>query len=189
MVRLVGLPRPARGLLAVPLAAILAAGMPAAPAVGQSVTAAASVSVYFTPQDRPGDAVAAAFNGAHREILAAIYEFTLSDVARALIAARARHVDVWLIMDESAARERGSQYDLLAQALGPRLRLRAGLSGAGSGIVHSKFAVIDAARVLTGSFNWTYSAEDRNWENLVAIDSPGVAQAYARQFHRMWQAP
>ncbi|HET7265623.1 MAG TPA: phospholipase D-like domain-containing protein [bacterium] len=170
------------------LAAVLALGAPVPSARSQSVTATGSVAVYFTPQDRPGDAVLRAFNGAQRQIVAAIYEFTLSDVAEALIAARARHVDVRVIMDESASKDRGSQYFRLSQALGSRLRRRAGLNGA-SGIVHNKFAVVDGARVLTGSFNWTYSAEDRNWENLVVIDSPAVAQAYARQFQRMWQAP
>lgn len=170
------------------LAVVLALTAPVPSAQSQSAAATGSVMVYFTPQDRPGDALLRAFNGAHRQIVAAIYEFTLSDVAGALIAAQARQVDVQVIMDESASKDRGSQYFRLSQALGSRLRRRAGLNG-GSGIVHNKFAVVDGARVLTGSFNWTYSAEDRNWENLVVIDSPAVAQAYARQFQRMWQAP
>jgi phosphatidylserine/phosphatidylglycerophosphate/cardiolipin synthase-like enzyme len=161
---------------------------PTAPARGQSTTATGSMSVYFTPQDRPGDAVVRAFNGAHREILAAIYEFTESEIAGALLAAHGRHVEVWLLMDQSASRDRGSQYFRAAASLGDRLRLRAGLSGA-SGILHNKFAVIDGTRVLTGSFNWTYSAEDRNWENLLIVDSPALARAYAQQFHRMWNAP
>jgi phosphatidylserine/phosphatidylglycerophosphate/cardiolipin synthase-like enzyme len=178
-----------RRFLGLPLlAALLTAGIPVPRAAGQSVTATGAVSVYFTPGDRSGDAVVRAFDGAHREILAAIYEFTLSDVARALIGARARHVDVWLIMDESATRDRGSQYYRLTQALGSHLRARAGVNGA-SGIVHDKFAVVDGVRVLTGSFNWTYSAEHSNWENLVVIDSPVLAGAYASEFHRMWQAP
>lgn len=170
------------------LAVVLVFTGPALRARGQSAAATGSVTVYFTPQDRPEDAVVRAFNGAQRQIVAAIYEFTLSDVARALIAAEARHVDVRVVMDESASRDRGSQYFRLSQVLGSRLRRRAGLDGV-SGIVHNKFAVVDGARVLTGSFNWTYSAEDRNWENLVVIDSPAVAQAYARQFQRMWQGP
>jgi phosphatidylserine/phosphatidylglycerophosphate/cardiolipin synthase-like enzyme len=168
--------------------AALLVTVPAAVTYGQSATAAGSLSVYFTPQDHPGDAVVAAFNGARRQILAAIYEFTMSDIADALIAANGRHLDVWLIMDESATRERGSQYFRLSQTLGTHARVRAGLNGT-AGIVHNKFAVVDGTRVLTGSFNWTYSAENRNWENLVIIDSAALAQAYARQFHRMWQVP
>lgn len=170
------------------LPAVLALTVPPPSTYGQSATATGTVSVYFAPQDHPGDAVIAAVNGAHRQILAAVYEFTVSGIADALIAAQARHLDVWLIMDASATAERGSQYYRLAQALGSHLRARRGVNGA-SGIVHDKFAVVDAEKVLTGSFNWTYSAEARNWENLVIIDSPALAQAYAGEFHRMWQAP
>jgi len=162
-----------------------------APAVvvrAQSVTAPATVGVYFTPQDHPGDEVVRAFSDARRQILVVIYEFTESHIADALVDAARRGVDIWVLMDRSATRERGSQYMRVADALGGHVRLHAGLDGA-SGIVHNKFAVVDGRQVLTGSFNWTYSAEDRNWENLVVIDSPALAGAYVRQFHRIWQAP
>lgn len=160
----------------------------APPALGQSATAPGTVTVYFSPQDRPGDAVVRAFGTARREILAAIYEFTETEIADALIAAVHRHVDVWLLMDRSVSRDRGSQSYRMAQLFGAHARIRAGIDGA-SGILHDKFAVVDETRVLTGSFNWTYSAEDRNWENLVILDSVPVADAYAREFHRIWDAP
>ncbi len=167
---------------------VLIVGASAPPVLGQSATATGSLSVYFSPQDRPGDAVVRAFTSARREILAAIYEFTETQIADALVAASRRHVDVWLLMDESVSRDRGSQAFRLAQTFGSHARIRAGISGA-SGILHDKFAVVDDTRVLTGSFNWTYSAEDRNWENLVIIESVPVAQAYAREFHHIWDAP
>jgi len=170
------------------LALVLIVLAPARPTQGQSATATGSMSVYFTPQDHPGDAVVRAFSGARHEILAAIYEFTESEIAGALIEANRRHVDVWLLMDRSESHQRGSQSFRLTEVLGNHARIRAGIDGE-SGILHNKFAVIDGARVLTGSFNWTYSAEERNWENLLVVDSPALAQAYARQFHRMWQAP
>ena len=168
------------------LAALIVAS--AAPALGQSATAAGTVAVYFSPEDRPGAAVVQAFASARHEILAVIYEFTEAQIANALVAASRRHVDVWMVMDESASRDRGSQSYRLAQILGTRARLRAGVDGA-SGIVHDKFAVVGGTRVLTRSFNWTYSAEDRNWENLVIIESPPLAQAYAREFRHIWDAP
>jgi len=167
---------------------ILIVAVPTVPAHGQSASATGTMTMYFTPQDHPGDAVVQAFTSARREILAAIYEFTDSQIADALVAAAARHVDVWVLMDQSESRERGSQTFRVAETLGAHARLRAGVNGT-SGILHDKFAVVDGARVLTGSFNWTYSAEDRNWENLVVIDSVPVAQAYAQEFHHIWAAP
>src|SRR5271155_3698450 len=85
---------------------VLCVANSAPPALGQSATATGPVAVYFSPQDRPGDAVVRAFGSAHREILAAIYEFTESQIADALIAAAHRHVDVWLLMDRSVSHDR-----------------------------------------------------------------------------------
>ena len=91
---------------------------PAAVVRAQSVTAPATVSVYFTPRDRPGNEVVRVFAGAHRQILGVIYEFTESHIADALMAAARRGIDVWIVMDRSATHERGSQYMRVADALG-----------------------------------------------------------------------
>ncbi|MFQ5918332.1 MAG: phospholipase D-like domain-containing protein [Candidatus Binatia bacterium] len=48
---------------------------------------------------------------------------------------------------------------------------------------HNKFAVIDEAKVLTGSYNWTYRAE-QNWENLLVLTCPELAKMYERE----WEA-
>jgi phosphatidylserine/phosphatidylglycerophosphate/cardiolipin synthase-like enzyme len=46
-------------------------------------------------------------------------------------------------------------------------------------IAHNKVMVIDSAIIITGSFNFTKAAEDRNAENLLVIkDAPELVQAY-----------
>ena len=44
-------------------------------------------------------------------------------------------------------------------------------------IAHNKVMVIDGATVLTGSFNWTASAEKSNAENLLVLRRPALAEA------------
>jgi phospholipase D len=46
-------------------------------------------------------------------------------------------------------------------------------------IAHNKVLIIDGHLVITGSFNFTKSAETRNAENVVMIDSPRVAGWFA----------
>src|SRR5439155_26472871 len=47
-------------------------------------------------------------------------------------------------------------------------------------IAHNKVMVIDSATILTGSFNFTKAAEERNAENLLVIkDAPELVKAYA----------
>jgi phosphatidylserine/phosphatidylglycerophosphate/cardiolipin synthase-like enzyme len=56
----------------------------------------------------------------------------------------------------------------------------------GRGILHDKFAVIDAAIVITGSYNWTTAAETLNAENLLIIRGGDIASRYETEFLRLW---
>ncbi|MCZ6622595.1 MAG: phospholipase D-like domain-containing protein [Deltaproteobacteria bacterium] len=49
---------------------------------------------------------------------------------------------------------------------------------------HNKFVVIDEARVLTGSYNWTLMAE-QNWENLLVLDCPELARRYEIEWEKI----
>jgi phosphatidylserine/phosphatidylglycerophosphate/cardiolipin synthase-like enzyme len=54
--------------------------------------------------------------------------------------------------------------------------------------MHHKYAVIDGKTLITGSFNWTISAEKRNDENLVVIKGTReVIEAYERNFEKLWE--
>jgi len=46
--------------------------------------------------------------------------------------------------------------------------------------------LIDAHILLTGSYNWTFSANNRNDENLMVIDDPEVIEIYQNQFVNLW---
>jgi len=53
--------------------------------------------------------------------------------------------------------------------------------------MHNKYAVIDGKTVITGSFNWTVSAEKRNDENLLVIKRlPALVEAYEKNFEKLW---
>ena len=58
----------------------------------------------------------------------------------------------------------------------------------GPGLLHDKFAVIDERVVLTGSYNWTAAAENKNAENLLIIKDKVIARKYTDQFHHLWGA-
>jgi len=52
--------------------------------------------------------------------------------------------------------------------------------------MHHKFAVIDGKVLLTGSFNWTASAEHLNYENLLVFHSKEIADIFEKEFNRIW---
>ena len=53
-------------------------------------------------------------------------------------------------------------------------------------IMHNKFAIIDGSTIISGSYNWTKSAYQRNDENLLIIHRPDVAQRYMQRFAGLW---
>ncbi len=52
--------------------------------------------------------------------------------------------------------------------------------------MNHKFAVINNQVVITGSYNWSDNADERNWENLVVIRNKEIVESYTKQFLYMW---
>lgn len=55
-------------------------------------------------------------------------------------------------------------------------------------MVHHKFCIIDDKTVITGSYNWTYYAENRNWENIVVLNDIEIVKAYIKEFEKVIQS-
>ncbi len=53
--------------------------------------------------------------------------------------------------------------------------------------LHHKFAVIDSRTVITGSHNWSASANSQNDETLLIIQNPQVAKHFEREFERLYR--
>lgn len=52
-------------------------------------------------------------------------------------------------------------------------------------MVHHKFCVIDDKIVITGSYNWTYYAENRNWENIVIISDEDIVKGFISEYDKI----
>ena len=126
-----------------------------------------------------------AIREARESVLVQAYSFTSEPIARALAEAHRRGVAVEVILDKSQRTERHSSAGMLAMA-GIPLDI-----DAAHAIAHNKVMVIDGRVVLTGSFNFTRAAEERNAENLVVIRDPETAARYAANWrvHRAHSAP
>ena len=54
---------------------------------------------------------------------------------------------------------------------------------------HDKFAIFDGRLLVTGSYNWTSSAEAWNYENALFLDDPALITRYAVRFERLLAGP
>ena len=59
------------------------------------------------------------------------------------------------------------------------------LSKPENGFMHHKFCIIDNEILITGSYNWTYNAENRNIENIVISDVSSVVEEFQNEFSRL----
>jgi phosphatidylserine/phosphatidylglycerophosphate/cardiolipin synthase-like enzyme len=146
---------------------------------------AGTVELAFTPGDAIDTRIVAVIDAAQREVLVQAFSFTQQRLARALIAAHRRGVAVAVVADRAQTLEmpHGVVRDLAAA--GVPVWLDANFAAA-----HNKVVIVDAllprATTVTGSYNFTTSAQRRNAENVVIFrDHPGVAQAYRDNFRRL----
>jgi phosphatidylserine/phosphatidylglycerophosphate/cardiolipin synthase-like enzyme len=143
-------------------------------AQGMASSAVPDIKVYFSPHGGCTEAVVRAVHEARKQILVEAYSFTSEPIAVALIDAEKRGVDVEVILDKSQEQARGTEADLIAENGIPTY------IDSAYRIAHDKVMIIDGSRVITGSFNFTKSAEDYNAENLLVISNdPPLADQYA----------
>ncbi len=140
----------------------------------------ANTEVYFSLYDNPQKEIIKNINQAEAFINIAMYIFTDREIALPLVKARERGVKVRLYLDKDQVDYKYSQSRFLVQK-GIKTKI-----SSNNYIMHHKFAVIDNRLLLTGSYNWTFSANNRNDENLMVIDDPKIIEIFQNQFINLW---
>ncbi len=132
---------------------------------------------YFCPEDSCADNVQDAIESANSSVYFMAYSFTHRGIANSLILRNISGVDVRGVIDSSSGKE---VYELL-KAQGMNVQL-----DKNKGVMHHKVFIIDGKTVITGSFNPTYSADERNDENLLIIHDEEVAARYLEEFWKVF---
>lgn len=155
-------------------------------AYGAVVPASGSVEVAFTPWDDAEGLVLRSVREARRSVLVQAYVLTSRNIVAALQEAHARSVDVRVLADREMTEQGDNSLVPQLAAAGVPVRLETRYAAA-----HNKVIVIDAEGdgpvVLTGSYNFSWSAQARNAENLLALRGDGVlARLYRSNWQRHW---
>jgi phosphatidylserine/phosphatidylglycerophosphate/cardiolipin synthase-like enzyme len=150
-----------------------------------ATTTPSAMTVCFTPGGNCTDAIVKALGDAKRSMLVQAYSFTAAPIAKALLDAHKRGVQVQVILDKSQGTEKYSSADFLANQGVPTM------IDANHAIAHNKVMIIDDETVLTGSFNFTKAAQEKNAENLLIIRGPTLAVQYTKNWetHRQQSQP
>lgn len=148
-----------------------------------------AVQACFSPYGKCSSYIVREIGQAQKEILVAVYAFTNEEIAWALVKASQRGVKVQVVLDQDFdATNDVSKKTFLEKQRIPIRRVSGLDKGNGAGLMHQKFAVIDRKVLLTGSYNWTVSAENSNDENLLVFrDAAPLAEEYRKEFFRLWE--
>lgn len=140
-----------------------------------------SVSVAFSPNGGATDAIVQVIREAQHTIHLAAYTFTSRPIAKALVQAHRRGVEVEAVLDRSNSGDHYTAATFLVNAGIPtRIDDR-------PAIMHDKFLIVDGVTVETGSFNYTAAAERDNAENVIILrGNPEVAARYEHEWQRFW---
>lgn len=136
----------------------------------------ASYQVCFTPGGECTAKIIAAIDAAKHQVLVQAYSFTSGTIAKALVRAQERGVQVKILFDKSIADDNF----FLGYVKRHRLWFKIDALPA---IAHNKIMIIDEHVVITGSFNFTVAAEENNTENVLIIDDKNLAQKYVKNWY------
>jgi phosphatidylserine/phosphatidylglycerophosphate/cardiolipin synthase-like enzyme len=141
-----------------------------------------STQVYFSPGDDCPQIIVNQLERASSSIDICVFTITDNRIADAIRDAFVRGVAVRIISDNDKSLDPGSDIERL-MGLGVPVRI-----DQTDHHMHHKYAVFDQKTTLTGSYNWTRSADKHNDENFLITGEATINRAYLGHFDRLWDA-
>jgi phosphatidylserine/phosphatidylglycerophosphate/cardiolipin synthase-like enzyme len=139
------------------------------------------IQLLFSPEDGVAARIQALLKDARESIYFMAYSFTANDLGATLLQRFEDGLTVAGVMDDDQIiSNQGSEYGSFKQA-GVDVR-----RDGNAGQMHHKVIILDRTIVITGSYNFSASAEQHNDENVVIINDPGVASQYLAEFQRVY---
>ena len=152
--------------------------MPTAFSAGTNTT---NFKVCFSPEGQCENVAVNAIESAKKEILVQCYSFTSKPIADALMRAHHNGIKVRILFDRSQLKAPYSRIHQLTDA-----GIETTIDYV-KGIAHNKIILIDEELVLTGSYNFSKSANSRNAENMLLISNKNLAKIYRNKWHQRLQ--
>ncbi len=135
-----------------------------------------SLNVCFTPPSGCGSLIAQEIVKAKKSIYVQAYGLTSISIIHQLKAAKDRGVLVRILLDGGNLSD---NQQVLTELIKHGIDVKFDKM---PGIAHNKIMIIDNNKVITGSFNFTSSADHRNAENVILIEDVNVASIYLKNW-------
>jgi len=139
------------------------------------------IQVIFTSEDHALEpTIIPLVSTATTSIRFLAFSFTDYPLAQAMIDRSKQGVDVAGVFDKTQSGGTGAELKTLYCA-GVPVR-----QDGNPQFMHNKIIIIDSRYVITGSLNFSTSADESNDENVIIIDNPEIAKLYMDDFDQVW---
>ncbi len=138
------------------------------------------IQVLFSPEDDVVDNLIAILGDAQVSIRFLAFSFTDYPMAQTMIDRALAGVDVQGVFETFGSNSPRSELKTLWCA---------GLSvrqDGNTGFLHNKVIIVDDSIVITGSLNFSSSADEENEENVIILDNPEIAALYLQEYQKIW---
>mgnify|MGYP001552464173 FL=1 len=135
---------------------------------------------FFSPGDDCVNAINGCIEKANISIDICVFTITDNRISRTLKDAHDRGVKIRIITDNDKSLDRGSDVnDLYKNGIETKIDYT-------DDHMHHKFAIFDNRALITGSYNWTRSAGNSNYENILITNNPGMIDKFKNEFEDLW---
>jgi phosphatidylserine/phosphatidylglycerophosphate/cardiolipin synthase-like enzyme len=143
-----------------------------------------TMETYFSPSDETNCHILDALKSANYQVMIGLLLLTKEDLIDEIIALHENGIDIRVIIEDDGT-----------SSLAISRLNQAGVPVAIhnlSGLFHHKYAIIDEGhtdsdpQVVTGSHNWTLSADQINDENTIIFHDQSVTNIFRQEFEARW---
>ncbi len=136
------------------------------------------VENYFSPEDDVMAKLVDLVGSAKKSVHFMAFTYTHKDLATAMIAQAKAGLEVQGVIEN-----RGASQGALPSLVCAKLPVKV---DGNKYTMHHKVIILDGNTVITGSFNFTVSADKENDDNVIVIHSAAVAAQYEKEFQKIY---
>ena len=139
------------------------------------------INAYFSPEDKIERIIVHRLQKAKKSVHFMAFSFTSDKIAEMMIAKHKEGVPIYGIFEKKGSDDKYSQYvKMKIEGLPVKIDNN-------KFFMHHKVIIIDEVRVITGSYNFSKSANKKNDENILIIDNKDIAADYLKEFYRLYK--
>lgn len=141
-----------------------------------------NLNIYFSPKyDVIKNKIIPIVENSKKNIYIPIFYLTHKDLINALIEAKKRNVEIFIIMDATSANHRSSKVDILRSN-----KIKVKVENM-AGKMHTKAMVVDEKYVILGSMNFSLAGVSKNDENILIFENKEIAKDVINYFMYNWE--